>query len=173
MNYLYAAPRMDTLGTKTRIPPSLFLCPNHWHILCHTSYSHLLILIVFAFFPVQAGAGCAMGPIPWERAGWTRKMDEEWIRSGKGQSKEQGLEKGRKTPEKNTVDQELETSFRSLERLKGKCDNHRREECGELLQDPGYKNLISRIQREGQKGRRAEGKGWQSSSTPFFQERSN
>lgn len=42
-------------------------------------------------------------------------MNEELIRSGKGQRQKQKLEKRRKTPEENTVDQELGTGFRSHE----------------------------------------------------------
>lgn len=169
MNYLYAAPWMDTLGTRTRIQPLLS------SVLITGRYDDVPPTLIhphgFCIFSVQAGAGCAIGAIPWGRGRMDEsKMDEEWIRSGKCQSKKQGLEKRRKTPEKNTADQELETSFRSLEGWRAKSDNHRKGECGELPQDVGYKILISRIQRE---GIRTEGRGWQSSSTPFFQELSN
>lgn len=121
----------------------------------HLLSSYCPVPVSFSFFECRPGTGCRMGAIPWGRGRVDRKMDGEWIRSGKSQRQKQGWEKRKTTPGENTVEQELESGFRSHAKGQSIYSEGKkvvitgRKACGELPQELGAHNLISRSQREG------------------------
>lgn len=109
--------------------------------------------MAFAFFECRPGTWCRIRAIPGGRDRVDRKLDGEWIRSGKGHMQKQGRD--------NKIDQELETCFWSHAEEQSTNPEWKkvvitgRKECGEQ-QELGPHNLISRSQREGM---RTEGNG--------------